>query len=75
MRRSTTIYVGAGTISIAGTVIGDASVAGGTVTMTGTVDGSLNVSGGSVDVLGEVTGAVRSLGEPFGSSAPWVATS
>jgi cytoskeletal protein CcmA (bactofilin family) len=56
------LYVGGGTISIAGTVNGDASVAGGTVTLTGTVDGSLNVSGGTVDVLGEVAGAVRVTG-------------
>jgi cytoskeletal protein CcmA (bactofilin family) len=56
------LYVGAGTVSIAGTVNGDATVAGGTVSVRGTVNGSLNVAGGTVDVLGDVTGAVRVSG-------------
>lgn len=56
------LYVGAGTLSIAGTVNGDATVAGGTVSVTGTINGSLNVAGGTVDVLGDVTGAVRVSG-------------
>lgn len=56
------LYVGGGTVSIAGTVNGDATIGAGTVTMTGTVNGSLNVGGGTVDVLGDVTGAVRVTG-------------
>ena len=56
------LYVGGGTVSIAGTVNGDATIGAGTVTMTGTVNGSLNVGGGTVDVLGDVTGAVRVSG-------------
>lgn len=56
------LYVGGGTVSIAGTVNGDATIGAGTVTMTGTVNGSLNVAGGTVDVLGDVTGAVRVSG-------------
>jgi cytoskeletal protein CcmA (bactofilin family) len=53
------LYVGGGTVQIAGTVEGDATIGGGTVTITGTVDGSLNVAGGTVDVVGDVGGAVR----------------
>jgi cytoskeletal protein CcmA (bactofilin family) len=56
------LYIGGGTVSIAGTVNGDATIGAGTVTMTGTVNGSLNVAGGTVDVLGDVTGAVRVSG-------------
>lgn len=56
------LYVGGGTVSIAGTVNGDATIGAGTVTMSGTVNGSLNVAGGTVDVLGDVTGAVRVSG-------------
>ena len=56
------LYVGGGTVSIAGTVNGDATIGAGTVTMNGTVNGSLNVAGGTVDVLGDVTGAVRVSG-------------
>ncbi|HEX5039187.1 MAG TPA: polymer-forming cytoskeletal protein [Candidatus Limnocylindria bacterium] len=56
------LYVGAGTVQIAGTVEGDATIAGGTVTITGTVDGSLNVAAGTVDVVGDVGGAVRVSG-------------
>jgi cytoskeletal protein CcmA (bactofilin family) len=56
------LYVGAGTVDIAGTVDGDATIGGGSVTITGTVDGSLNVAAGTVDVLGDVGGAVRVSG-------------
>ena len=56
------LYVGGGTVSIAGTVNGDATIGAGTVTVNGTVNGSLNVAGGTVDVLGDVTGAVRVSG-------------
>jgi cytoskeletal protein CcmA (bactofilin family) len=56
------LYVGAGTVEIAGTVEGDATVGGGTVTVTGTIEGSLNVAAGTVDVVGDVGGAVRVSG-------------
>lgn len=59
---SENIYVGATNIVVAGTVDGDAHLAGGTVLVSGNVTQDLSIAGGSVNILGNVGEDVRALG-------------
>lgn len=56
-------YFAAGnTVTIDGTVNGDAYAAGGTVVVNGKIDGDLMIAGGRVEMNGTVTGSIRGAG-------------
>ena len=56
------LYVGAGTVAIAGTIDGDLVVGGGTVLYSGSTTDDVLVIGGNVSITGLIGGDVRVLG-------------
>ncbi|HKF75625.1 MAG TPA: hypothetical protein VKF59_05740, partial [Candidatus Dormibacteraeota bacterium] len=53
------LYVGAGNVTVAGTIAGSLIAAGGNVNITGTVQRDVMVAGGTVTISGPVMGSIR----------------
>lgn len=64
------LYVGAGSIDVAGTVGGDAVLSGGTVDVTGDVTGDILAGSGTMQLSGKVGGDVRVGGGQVTISGP-----
>lgn len=56
------LYIGATTVTMYGTVTGDAVLAGGTVHIPGSIQGDVAAAGGTLDITGTVGGDVRIMG-------------
>ena len=56
------LYIGAGTVAIAGTVDGDLVVGGGTVLYSGSTTKDVLIAGGTVSIAGSIEGDLRVLG-------------
>lgn len=61
-------YASGNSITLSGTVNGDAYLAGGNIVVDGTVNGDLLVIGGIVDIRGTVTNDIRAVGGQVTSS-------
>ena len=59
---SENLYVGGGSVSIAGTVNGDLITAGGDLSITGTVTEDLIIAGGTINIIGDIGEDVRVAG-------------
>ena len=67
---STNTYIGAGEVTLSGTLRGDVTIAGGKVILNSPISGDALVAGGSIDVLGRIQGDVRAVGGQVTIAAP-----